>query len=133
MTYAGDVTSRHAYELVRDRPDAVLVDCRTRPEWQFVGVPDVDGVVFAEWNRYPDGTRNDRFVDELAEAGVSPDDTVFFLCRSGARSRAAAQEATAAGYRNAYNVSDGFEGPLDPSGRRTVSGWKTDGLPWRQS
>lgn len=39
--------------------------------------------------------------------------------------------ATATGYRHAYNISDGFEGPPDRAGRRTPSGWKNNELPWR--
>jgi len=58
---------------------------------------------------------------------------VLFLCRSGARSRAAAMAATAAGYARAYNVAEGFEGDLDAEGHRgRVNGWKVAGLPWRQ-
>ena len=48
------------------------------------------------------------------------------------RSAAAAKVATAAGLGPAYNVSEGFEGPLDRDGHRTVAGWKAAGLPWRQ-
>jgi rhodanese-related sulfurtransferase len=85
-----------------------------------------------EWQRFPDGRVNDRFVDELREAGVAPGTPVYFLCRSGVRSVAAAEAATAAGLGPAYNIVHGFEGPLDEQGRRTVAGWKNSGLPWRQ-
>lgn len=132
MSYLGDVTSRQAYEALRGDTDAVLVDVRTRPEWQFVGVPVVDRIHFVEWTTYPDGSPNPHFLDELAQAGVSADTSLFFICRSGQRSAAAAHAATAAGYRHAYNISDGFEGPPDGSGQRRVSGWKNHGLPWRQ-
>src|SRR3712207_8708318 len=54
----------------------------------------------------------------LAEAGVDRDDPVFFLCRSGARSAAAAAALTAAGYRNCYNISGGFEGPHEEERHR---------------
>jgi len=38
-----------------------------------------------------------------------------------------------AGFPRAFNVADGFEGPVDQEGHRgTVAGWKADGLPWRQ-
>ncbi len=131
--YAGEIGSEAAFELLEADPEAILVDCRTRAEWTYVGVPVVDRVVFAEWTRYPDGSHNQDFLAELADNGVTPDHTVLFLCRSGQRSLAAARAATAAGYRRAFNVSDGFEGPLDATGRRTIGGWKTNGLPWRQS
>jgi rhodanese-related sulfurtransferase len=114
----------------------VLVDVRTRAEWTYVGLPEVSppdqGPVLVEWQRFPDGRVNDRFVDELREAGVTPGTPLYFLCRSGVRSVAAAEAATAAGLGPAYNILHGFEGPLDEQGRRTVAGWKNAGLPWRQ-
>ena len=45
----------------------------------------------------------------------------------------AAQAAQAAGFPHAFNVADGFEGPVDAACHRgTVAGWKAEGLPWRQ-
>jgi rhodanese-related sulfurtransferase len=137
MAYAGDVSPSRAYELLAEDPDAVLVDVRTRAEWTYVGLPDLGGlgkeVVKVEWHRYPDGAPNQAFLDELAAAGVEPDHTVLFICRSGVRSGAAAETASRAGFTHAYNVAEGFEGPLDSSGHRGVSGWRAAGLPWRQS
>jgi rhodanese-related sulfurtransferase len=137
MPYAGDVSPQRAYELLAREPDAVLVDVRTRAEWTYVGVPDLSGlgkeVVRVEWEHYPDGSPNSAFLDELSAIGVDPDATVLFLCRSGVRSAAAAETASRAGFTRAYNVSEGFEGPLDPDGHRGARGWRAAGLPWRQS
>lgn len=41
VSYAGDLTPEQAWELLRENPDAVLVDVRTDAEWKYVGVPDV--------------------------------------------------------------------------------------------
>jgi rhodanese-related sulfurtransferase len=142
--YAGDITPEEAWKLLSDNPDAVLVDCRTEAEWRFVGVPDISDlgrdVVYVQWSSM-DGKRNERFVDDLIEAGVEPGvgprasrgRPVVFLCRSGNRSIGAAEAATAAGIAPSYNVLDGFEGHLDDSGHRGGSGWRAVGLPWRQS
>jgi rhodanese-related sulfurtransferase len=136
MTYAGDLTPTEAWELLDRDPQAVLVDVRSEAEWMFVGLPHVEELdkklVTVSWNHWPGGARNDSFLDDLAEAGVTGG-PVLFLCRSGARSRAAAVAATQAGITPAYNVSEGFEGDLDESGHRGVEGWKARGLPWRQS
>lgn len=137
MGYAGDLTPKQAWDLLVDTPDAVLVDVRTRAEWTWVGLPDLSSlgkrVVTVEWNRWPDGTPNGRFLEELRDHGVTEGTPVAFICRSGHRSASAAEAATAAGLGPAYNVSDGFEGPLDPEGHRGGSGWRAEGLPWRQS
>lgn len=137
MNYAGDITPEEAWKLLSERPDAVLVDCRTEAEWRLVGVADTSSlgrdVVYVEWNR-TDGTHNDGFVDDLVTAGVAPGDRpVAFLCRSGNRSIGAAEAATAAGIAPSYNVLDGFEGNLDESKHRGGTGWKAVGLPWKQS
>ena len=57
---------------------------------------------------------------------------VYFICRSGVRSVAAAEAATAAGWPQSHNVLEGFEGPHDAQHHRAVSGWKVAGLPWVQ-
>ncbi|EAP99409.1 hypothetical protein JNB_04535 [Janibacter sp. HTCC2649] len=135
MSYAGDVTPSEAFAAVTQSEDAVLVDVRTRAEWSYVGVPQLDPSrqpLLVEWQQYPDGSINDSFVDELRAAGVGEGKPVYFLCRSGVRSIAAAEAATAAGLGPAYNVLEGFEGPHDSEGHRTVAGWKVAGLPWKQ-
>jgi rhodanese-related sulfurtransferase len=70
----------------------------------------------------------------LQDAGVGPEAPLLFLCRSGARSRQAAIAMTNAGRARCLNISDGFEGPLDPwRHRNVVGGWKAVNLPWSQS
>lgn len=134
--YAGDLTTTEAWDLLTSDPQAVLVDVRTDAEWRYVGVPDLRDLgrqaVLVEWVSYPSGQQNARFLDQLADAGLTPDRPVVFLCRSGQRSIGAAQAATAAGYGPAYNVLDGFEGATGPDGHRGHTGWRADGLPWVQ-
>jgi len=136
MSYAGDVSCSDAYLQLQADGNAVLVDVRTNAEWSYVGLPDLTQVgkrvIFLEWQHFPDGTLNASFVEQLREAGLSEGVPIYFLCRSGVRSAAAAKAATVAGLGPAYNVSDGFEGQLGQDGHRTVSGWKAAGLPWRQ-
>ena len=102
MSYAGDVTPEQAWTVLRDEPGAVLVDVRTRAEWSYVGLPDLADlgkeVVLVEWQTYPDGAVNGRFVAELEAAGVPKEAPVYFLCRSGVRSVAAAEAATRGGW-----------------------------------
>lgn len=135
MTYPGDLTPQQAYDLMRDEPDAVLVDVRTTVEWDRIGIPDLSGigkeVVLVEWERFPDHSLNPGFADQVRDA--APDGApVLMICRSGVRSVAAAQAATAAGIGPTYNVMEGFEGVPGASGHRDVNGWRAAGLPWRQ-
>lgn len=137
MSYAGDITPEQAWDDLRANPKAVLVDVRTRPEWAFVGVPDLSSAdkeaALISWQVYPEMQRNPSFEADVERLGLDRDAPVYFLCRSGVRSKAAAIAMTAAGYRACYNVAGGFEG--DPDGERHrggVNGWKASGLPWIQ-
>ena len=136
-----DVNVETAWQTLQSRPKSQLIDVRTRAEWAYVGIPDLGPLskrpVLVEWQTFPDQTVDPRFVERLAgelkALGVKSDDDLFFICRSGGRSLAAAKAMAAMGYRACHNVSDGFEGPLDDERHRgTVGGWKAVGLPWLQ-
>ena len=136
-----DVSVLDVWKRLEGDAKAQLVDVRTRPEWAFVGVPDVSPlgrrVVMLEWQTFPDSRVDPAFQDRLAglleAAGVKKDADLFFICRSGGRSRMAAEAMTAAGYARCHNVAEGFEGPLDADRHRgSVAGWKSAGLPWVQ-
>lgn len=132
-----DVSPRATFQALAEDPEAVLVDVRTDAEWNFVGVPDLSDVgkqvVLIPWQVYPTMQVNGAFAEHLRRAGASATSKLYFICRSGARSLAAGQAAQAAGFPHAFNVADGFEGPVDAEGHRgSVAGWKADGLPWRQ-
>jgi rhodanese-related sulfurtransferase len=128
--YAGDVTPAEAWALLQAGA-ATLVDVRTHAEWTYVG--RVQGVPLVEWRLLGAPQPRPDFLERLAEQ-APPERPVMFLCRSGVRSQAAAQAATAAGWTGALNVLEGFEGDQDALGRRgTLGGWRHAGLPWTQS
>lgn len=141
-SYAGDVSPDEAWALLAEDPNAVLIDVRTVPEWNFVGTPDLRPLgkqpLLVEWQSFPPAGPNAAFVatveQMLAEQRMPKDAPVLLLCRSGVRSRAAAIALTAAGFGRCLNVDQGFEGPIDVDGHRgVVDGWKARGLPWMQS
>jgi rhodanese-related sulfurtransferase len=135
--YAGDVSPQQAYDAIKRDSKAALIDVRTQAEWSFVGLPDLRAAgrqpVLVEWQTYPSMARNPDFAADVARAGIAKGQPLYFICRSGARSRSAAIAMTAEGYGPCYNVAGGFEGNRDPDGHRgTVEGWKAAGCPWRQ-
>lgn len=140
--YAGDIGAKETWERLASDPRAVLVDVRTAAEWAYVGVPLLNTIgkaaVLVEWDEFPSGQLVPDFIGrltaELDKLGLGKDAPIFFLCRSGNRSRHAAIAATAAGFSAAYNIANGFEGRLDAERHRgTMAGWKQEGLPWVQS
>lgn len=139
-----DCVPKEAWEQLTVDPASALIDVRTRAEWAYVGTPDLSKIgkqaLLVEWRMLPDMAVNPAFVDTLADQlGGAQIETLFFLCRSGARSREAAatvEAAYAAAGRTmrCVNVAEGFEGDLDADRHRgRVNGWKVHGLPWRQT
>jgi len=131
-----DISPEEVFAVLEQDPAAQLVDVRTDAEWQYVGLPDLRGIgkqiVLVSWQYFPTGNVNQGFVAELLEAGLTPEHKLYFICRSGVRSRAAANVAQAAGFTHSFNVADGFEGCPDQEGHRgMVGGWKACALPWR--
>jgi rhodanese-related sulfurtransferase len=139
--YAGDLSPKESWELLLKEPDGQLLDVRTDAEWNFVGIPDLSELnrraVLCEWQRFPAGS-NPHFVDNviqlLKRTNYRKGAPLLMLCRSGARSRAAAIALTQAGYGPCFNIKDGFEGALNPERHRGfAAGWKAAGLPWTQT
>ena len=129
LPYAGCLTPAEACQLLEQAPAAKLVDVRSRAEQELVG--RIPGAEHIEWAFYPGMKPNPDFLAQLAMR-VDREALVMFLCRSGARSHNAALAASQAGYAEAFNIMEGFEGDVDPGTRQrgAVNGWRAAGLPW---
>jgi rhodanese-related sulfurtransferase len=137
-----DVGPRQTYDALATDQAAQIVDVRSRPEWSFVGIADLGALgrepILIEWQSWPDMAVQADFLHRLDAAlqakGLDRETPLYFLCRSGVRSHAAARAAQAAGYAHTFNIAGGFEGPPDGDRHRgQVGGWKAEGLPWIQS
>ena len=157
-----NILSIEAYDMLNTVPDTYLIDVRTRAEYQFVGHPITayhfpymlmtgELVKKDEGLSYRFNLKNKAFIDEISKV-FKKTDNLLILCRDGARSGPAAGELMAAGFRNVFNVEDGFEGPQFPSFKdsnkdkfyrqlakrnklhgfdhRRYYGWQWWGLPW---
>jgi rhodanese-related sulfurtransferase len=101
-----DVDVESVWKSLQSEPRSKLVDVRTRAEWTYVGIPDLAPVgkrtVLVEWQTFLDQAIDPRFAEHLAgelkALGVELEDDLFFNCRSGSRSLAAAQAMAAMGY-----------------------------------
>jgi rhodanese-related sulfurtransferase len=137
MSYAGELKPTEAWKLLAEDKQAQLVDVRTRPEWMFVGLPDLSRLgkkpMLQSWQVFPAMDVDANFAAALAKQIPDRDTPILFICRSGGRSRSAAVAMTAAGYGKCLNVAEGFEGNPDAERHRgKTSGWKAAGLPWTQ-
>ena len=137
LNYTNNITSLAAWDALANDQNAFLVDVRTSAEWSFVGVPDLISIgkelICIEWQTYPANEINKEFDEELKNY-VDIKNNLYFLCRSGSRSRSAASHMAKEGFNFCFNVSDGFEGTMNDSRQRNaIDGWKFSGLPWFQS
>ncbi len=141
--FVKQITPQDAFVELKKDQNAVLVDVRTFEEFNFVGFvnPSDFGnrMVMLPWQLYPEMIENPDFAQNLAESlkqlGLENNGEIklFFLCRTGGRSEAAANFSANCGYKNCYNIIYGFEGELNAGFHRgLVNGWKASSLPWRQ-
>ena len=58
-------SSLECFERLVNDPNSHLIDVRTKPEWDYVGVPDLSSinkqVTFVSWQIYPEMTINKFF------------------------------------------------------------------------
>ncbi len=120
-----------SWAFMKGNPTAVMIDVRTAIEYSFVGHPPQ--AIHIAWQEYPDMKINDFFVDQVTENVPNKNIPILLLCRSGARSLAAAKALQKDGYQHLVNIKGGFEGVLDEERHRgNIDGWKFYGLPWVQ-
>jgi rhodanese-related sulfurtransferase len=132
LPYEGAVTPQEAFALLQDDTSVKLVDVRTQAERDWVGkviLPEPQHLA-VQWSLYPGGAPNPEFIQQL-EQHAHRTDILLFLCRSGVRSRYAAQLATEHGFAHCFDILEGFEGDRDAQGhRKSIGGWCLRGLPW---
>ncbi len=124
---------KDAHAFLRERPDAVFVDCRSEMEFMFVGHPV--GAMLVPWYDGAEWDLNPHFVGQVKKlAGANfRNRPIVLICRSGNRTVEAANTLEAAGFQHVVNVLHGFEGDLDDNHHRNAkNGWRVAGLPWQQ-
>ena len=132
-----NITSIECFNKLSEISNSYLIDIRTKPEWEFIGVPDLSSLnkktIFISWQMYPEMKINSLFENQIIESNIKKNDNLFLICRSGNRSSNAAEFLTSRGFTNCFNVKDGFEGKIGPNHQRsTINGWKYCKLPWKQ-
>lgn len=138
------VTSQEAYEMWKDKPEKVkILDVRTLDEYIYIGHAAMAWNVVAffqtsEWDaekHHFSMKPNPDFLSQIKEV-FDPEDIILVTCRSGSRSAMATNQMAAAGFKNVYNITDGFEGDKVKDegsvykGKRMVNGWKNSGALW---
>ena len=139
MNYAGEIFSDKAFEILKSEKNSFLVDVRTLPEWTFSGYPDLSYIgkdtKRISWKIYPNMNLNQNFLQQIENEILDKNSQIFFMCKTGGRSLDAAIFATEiGGYKNCFNITNGFEGDANENNQRgKINGWKALNLPWLQA
>ena len=132
------LSPKEAWQICQENSRALLIDIRSSMEYLFVGHPV--GAIHIPWIDEPDWVVNPEFVTDIRKlilGGLTEDSDssvpIILICRSGKRSAEAGHKLIEAGFKNLYNIDEGFEGELDEEHHRSTSGgWRYHNLPWQQ-
>ena len=121
MSSVKTISSEDCFKKLNEDQNSYLIDVRSPTEWNADGIPDEDsfeGILFKLAIRNEEGIQNPNFIEEFNSLEIPKDSNIYFICKSGARSNLAANMIEIEGYKNLFNVEDGF-----------TLGWKPKGLP----
>ena len=116
------LVSKDIQKYLETGPNKVLLDVRTKEEWDTAGKPDGDKIGL---KTYFLEIRRDSFFDfvkEFKDFNITQNNEILVICKSGERSQITAELLSKENYK-AINISDGFEGSTEGVG------WANSGLP----
>jgi len=116
------IPSKEITDYLKKNPKCVLLDVRTKEEWDTIGKPNGEKIGL---KTYFLEIRRDAFFDfvqEFKNLDISQDKEVLVICASGERSQITAELLSRENYKS-INFSDGFMGSQEGVG------WKNNGLP----
>ena len=120
------IPSKEIKEYLKKNSKCVLLDVRTKEEWDTIGKPDGEKIglktYFLSIQFGNERIFNENFIQEFKNLKINQDKNILITCRSGARSQFAAELLTKENY-TCVNISDGFEG------NQENVGWKKCDLP----
>lgn len=120
------IPSKEITDYLKKNPKCVLLDVRTKEEWDTIGKPDGEKIglktYFLSIQFGNERIFNENFIQEFKNLKINQDKNILITCRSGARSQFAAELLTKENY-TCVNISDGFEG------NQENVGWKKCDLP----
>ena len=120
------IPSSKIKEFIKENPKSILLDVRTREEWDQIGKPDGDKIGIKTYflsSQFQGRIINENFIKEFENFKIDKNCEILVMCGSGNRSQRAAELLTEKGFK-CLNVSDGFSG----DGGEKI-GWKNSQLP----
>ena len=100
------LASKDIKEYLKKESNRVLLDVRTKEEWDRLGKPNGEKLGL---KTYFLTIKDENFVQEFKNLPISQDYEILSICKSGERSQFVAKLLTKENY-NCVNISDGFDG-----------------------
>ena len=120
------IASNKIKNFIKENPNSILLDVRTKEEWDQIGKPDGEKIGIKTYflsSQFQGRIINEKFVEEFENLNIDKNSEILIMCGSGNRSQRAAELLSEKGFK-CLNVSDGFRG----DGAEKI-GWKNNHLP----
>ena len=118
-----NIKALDAFELLSKNIDSYLIDTRSDLEWKTTGIPDLSSIdketILLNWGPILDKSFFEQYKKFLF-ISFNQNDSLFFICRSGSRSLMAAQFAVKFGFKNSFNIYDGFYNDNDQNWKKNL-------------
>ena len=100
-----------------------MIDTRSDLEWKTTGIPDLSSINketnLVNWGPVLDHTFFENY-QKFLFIRFNQEDNLFFLCRSGLRSLVAAKFAIKVGFKNSFNIFEGFYNENDQNWKKNL-------------
>ena len=120
-----ELLTKDIQKFIKQNPNSVLIDVRSKEEWENVGKPDGNKINLETYFlsiKNIQGEININFFEEFENLKIDKKKEILVICKSGARSLLVSNILDKEEY-NCINISDGFEGS------NQNNGWKNSDLP----
>ena len=118
-----NIKATDAFDFLSKKNNSHLIDTRSDIEWKSTGIPDLSSINketnLINWGPVLDQTFFEQYKNFLLSS-FNQNDNLLFICRSGSRSLMAAQFAIKFGFRNSFNIFEGFYNENDQNWKKNL-------------
>ena len=118
-----NIKATDAFDFLSKKVDSHLIDTRSDLEWKTTGIPDLSSINkktnLINWGPVLNQTFFEQYKKFLLNS-FNQKDSLFFICRSGSRSLMAAKFAIELGFKNSFNIYEGFHNENDQNWKKSL-------------
>ena len=118
-----NIKATDAFDFLSKKFDSHLIDTRSDLEWKTTGIPDLSSInkeaYLINWGPVLDQIFFEQYKNFLLTS-FTKNDNLLFICRSGSRSLMAAQFAIKFGFKNSFNIFEGFYNENDQNWEKNL-------------